>query len=238
MRLMWMCAPMFFAACVVTPVLVPAGGAPEGTQATVEAMGVRVSVDGAAWRGAPGDLARFVTPVRVVVDNRSGHPLRVAYEDFALEGSDGFVFKPLAPLPGLEPNSEREAPRVLLVDAHPPGPVHQARPVSPPPPRHPPVRFYVAPHYRYWWPHVWVWGGPFPRPWPVPTWRESLPTDDMIAEALPEGVVQDGGRVEGFLYFRGVTPRESRVMLRFELVDANDETPLGTVRVPLVVRSL
>jgi hypothetical protein len=58
----------------------------------------------------------------------------------------------------------------------------------------------------------------------------------MIAEALPEGVLQDGGRVEGFLYFRGVLGREARVTLRFELTDAANDQPFGAVNVPLVVR--
>ena len=103
MRITWMFAAMSLVGCVVTPVLVPAPGiSRSGTQATVETAGVRVWVDGAAWRGAPGDLSRYVTPIHVVIDNRSGHALRVAYEAFSLETGDGLLLRPLAPLPGAE----------------------------------------------------------------------------------------------------------------------------------------
>lgn len=188
-------------------------------------------------------VARGLGTEPVVIENHSGREVRVAYDDFTLVGGDGFSYHPVAPLPGMEPTSAREAPVIVLVDSRPPAqPVHPARPITPaprpppPPPRHPPVRFYVAPHYRYWWPHPFVWVRPFPIPRTAPAWSTALPTDDMIAEALPEGVLQDGGRVEGFLYFRGVTARESRVTLRFELTDANDERPFGTASLPLVVR--
>lgn len=245
MRWRTLMAVTIFSGCVVRPVLVPVGARGQ-TFATADSMGVRLSVDGTAWRGDPGDLSRVVTPVRVTLENRSGREVRVGYDDFTLVG-DGFTYRPLAPLPGVETSSALDVPQVVFVDSRPsaprpppPGPVHPAQPLPrprpPPPPRHPSVRFYVAPHYRHWWPHPWVWVRPFPHVWTAPAWSASLPTDDMIAEALPEGVLQDGGRVEGFLYFRGVAPRESRVTLRFELTDANSEQTFGALSLPLLVR--
>lgn len=69
------------------------------------------------------------------------------------------------------------------------------------------------------------------------TWRlpTALPTQDMLAEALPEGVHEDGGRVDGFIYFQNVT-REDQVRFELKLVDASNGTELGTpISVPFRV---
>jgi hypothetical protein len=230
-----------FAGCVVEPVLVPDRGATRvsgsDTKATAEVLGVQLRVDGAAWHGDPLELPELLTPVRLAIENHSGRPLRVAYEDFTLVGSSGFRYRAIAPVPGELPVSEAGGTPLRLVASMPtPSPVAH-RP--PPPPRHSPHRFYVAPHYRYRWPHPWVWVRPFrfdPYAYHRYGWAGRLPTDDMIAEAIPEGVLQDGGRVEGFVYFQGVARREKRVELQVSLVDAEDEKPFGELHVPLVVK--
>jgi putative addiction module killer protein len=38
-------------------------------------------------------------------------------------------------------------------------------------------------------------------------WPRDLPSEEMISEALPEGVIEGGGRVSGFLYFQRVAGR-------------------------------
>lgn len=228
-------------ACVVEPVLVPdpaAGARGVGTALQTEVAGVQVTIDGAAWHGVPSDLELRVTPVRVHLTNHSGHPLRVAYADFALVGATGFRYPAMAPLPGRVASAEvapdAAAPVVELASFHP------AVPVRPPPPfRHPPTRFFIAPHYHYWFPGPWVWVRPFPydaRYYERWAWPEPLPTDDMLAEALPEGVVQHDGQVQGFLYFQGVARRESKVSFELKLVDAEAQTALGTVWLPLTFR--
>jgi hypothetical protein len=57
----------------------------------------------------------------------------------------------------------------------------------------------------------------------------------MLAEALPEGVVQEGGKVSGFLYFEGVANRESRVEFVMNLVDASNGENFGQVSIPFAV---
>jgi hypothetical protein len=64
------------------------------------------------------------------------------------------------------------------------------------------------------------------------SWRERLPTQDMLARALPEGVVQDGGEVAGFTYYGSVTGRESAVEFEMTLVDARDGQTFGHVAIP------
>jgi hypothetical protein len=63
----------------------------------------------------------------------------------------------------------------------------------------------------------------------------NLPTGDMIQKALPEGVVEPGGRVSGFLYFEDPDDDVGRVTLTHELT-----TPMGTkfgqIQIPLLTR--
>src|SRR5207248_9956667 len=97
--------------------------------------------------------------------------------------------------------------------------------------------FFVAPHYPYLYPGIEPWGGPFAydpldydgyyRRWP-----ERLPIQDMLSEAIPEGAVQDGGTVSGFVYFHSVTSRESAVQFQMNLVDASDGTAFGVIIIP------
>jgi hypothetical protein len=58
----------------------------------------------------------------------------------------------------------------------------------------------------------------------------------MLEQALPEGTLEAGGRVEGFLYFQGVAERESQVVLQARLVDGRTGEPFGTLDIPFQVR--
>lgn len=224
--------------CVTEPVLVPGAGAQiaSGSETVAYAArdGVQVWVDGAAWAGTPVNLAELMTPINVTLENHTQQPLRVAYADFALVGASGFRYPAMPPLPGQKAVSSAEpaAGLVVLADFHP-------RRHALPPPRFHPRGFYIAPHFHYWWPGALVWNLTFPYDpayygrwnWPAP-----LPSDDMLALALPEGVLQVGGRVQGFVYFQGVASRERRVSFELNLVNASDGQAFGKLEVPLAVR--
>jgi hypothetical protein len=132
--------------------------------------------------------------------------------------------------------------------AHGHGPSHE--------PLHPRFRhdhFYVAPYYGYYYPGWPTWPGwnepgNYPlaygdqygdddsEPYVTPAPGEpsaSFPTDDMLAAALPEGVLQVGGSVEGFLYFQRVDEPTGAVQLQIALVDASIGQPFGDIAVPL-----
>ena len=61
---------------------------------------------------------------------------------------------------------------------------------------------------------------------------ERLPTPDMLSQALPEGMVQDGEDVTGFLYFPSVTGTEHAVELDMTLSDATDGQAFGRIAIP------
>ena len=56
----------------------------------------------------------------------------------------------------------------------------------------------------------------------------------MLEEALPEGVVEDGGRVSGFIFFQRPT-KDSQVQLQFQVRDAKTGQLLGTGNVPFLI---
>lgn len=198
-----------------------------GHGAIAEAAGVRIVAVAEAWRGYPEDLGSVVTPILVVVENGSARRLGIRYDRFALESPDG---------------------RRLV--AVPPFAVSGSVSVRVMAPYYPPVvGFGVAPYLSPYYPGWVVYSGDFPhrrahdhwrRDWPFfmahPTYAwVRLPTTDMIQRALPEGVVEPGGKITGFLYFDELPGSTRAVTFTATLVDAAGETPFGTVRIPFVV---
>jgi len=212
-------------ACATEKVLEPAAGAalaPGGVNvAEASAAGVTVKVTGDSWKGEPRDLGTLFTPVRVTLENHSGKTLRVSYRDFSLAGGSGFNYAAIPPMKAR-------------------GTLNASKTTSAPPPRlvgweH--RGFMVAPHYSYLYPGIEAWAGPFAYD-PLyydnfySRWPERLPTQDMLSEALPEGTLQDGGSVSGFVYFQSVTGRESAVRFKMDLVDATDGQAFGRLAIP------
>ena len=224
-------------ACIVVPRLVPA--TPTGADAELaftEVAGVRLWAGG-RWDGVPVRLPEMVTPIKLVIENHSGHPVRVSYRDCTLVGTSGFRYAALPPFPLRQAVGRVGDPgTIVLADYHPAQPVHPARPVKP---RYPHRHFHVAPPYVHVlpglvvWSHLWAWDMMYASMWA--RWPVELPTVDMQEQALPEGVLDDGGVITGFLYFQRAT-NETALRLEVQLVDAETEAPLGTAALPFVVR--
>lgn len=238
-RAFFLAAAVFATACAPKPMLIPDPGVQSGDfGATGEQAGVRVFVNGAMWRGQPASLWKVLTPVSVRIENRSGKALRVAYGDFALVGASGFRYAAVAPLSGNNaPTSglEEKSPGVVPAAYHPATPPRRPRPA----PRFYHRHFYVAPHYRYFYPGFRTWPHPYyydPFYYQRYSWAPPLPSEDMLSEALPEGALADEGHVQGFLYFQPVTQRESQVRFEMTLVDADSGDTFGKVELPFTVR--
>jgi hypothetical protein len=221
-----------WAACVHEPVLKPASSAQSvaGKQNTAfaDVAGVRVLVAGDAWKGRRSSPADQLTPIQVTVENHSGRALRIRYQDLSLHGGTGASYAPLA----LARENAYRFGSLMRTAAYQPMAVYV--PVT--------ARcdkqegLVDAPYLAYSYP------GPSPFRSSVfaygegdPSCAQAVPTGEMLAEALPEGSVQDGARAAGFLYFEGVGNRESTVQLGMNLVDANSGQPFGQVSIPLAV---
>jgi len=210
-------------ACASSPRLVPGADLPRlpgpGTGAALRDAGVRVEARTNAWRWQPEGLSEELTPVLLEIANESEHPLRVRYKELSIRTPAGGQLAALPPL-GIEGSV-----------AAPLGPY-----------AYPTRRFHVAPHlYGYYAPHLGVHAGPFTHDPHYyghygPTFRRlELPTESMLVRALPEGVVQPGGRVTGFVYFEELaedSAAQGVYTLRIDLVDAQTQERFGRVEIP------
>lgn len=195
-----------------------------GWGAVDRVAGVRMTAASGAWREYV-PAAAGVTPVKVTVENRGERPVRIRYGDFALMSPAGERFSALSPF-GLDPRGESLAaaagpvtdPEFLYDDS-----------------------FRLSPYASSVYPGLHVYGKPFDfetgyyRRYSF--LREEVPgvTPEMIARALPEGVLEPGGRLEGFVYFEEVDPDLERVRFRADLVDPRDGTRFGEISIPFVV---
>jgi hypothetical protein len=194
--------------------------------AVAEQAGVRLVADGDAWRGTPANLERSLTPVSVRLENHSGRALRLKYEHFTLVGGSRFRYSAVSPLElrgvasrKLAPDSGTGGAGVGVGMGWNWGP---GRPYGP---------GWGGPG---WYDPFW---GPYSSgPRGHPACQEPLPSEDMLEEALPEGTLENGGTVSGFLYFQGVANREDAVTLQARLVDATTGETFGALDIPFQVQ--
>jgi len=182
-------------ACASEPELLPAPGhrsAMGRSSLAVESRnGVTVTADGSVWDSSPKNLSTELAPVWVTLHNETGRSLRVQFDEFTLRGASGAIYMALAPY-------------VLRASG--------SRPVFEVQDSGDFDKFQVAPYLAPFYPWLPVWNGPLSCGPSIDSvaWRAGLPTDSMLERALPEGVLENGGSVSGFLYFQKVDVRESR----------------------------
>ena len=182
-------------ACAIAPELLPASGHKStigrSSLAVESRSGVTLTADGSVWHTSPKNLATELTPVWVTLHNDTGRSLRVQYDEFRLKGASGAIYIALAPY---DVRTPRSRPVFEVQDG---GDFD---------------KFQVAPYLADFYPWLPVWNGPLPYGPSISSvgWRAGLPTDSMLERALPEGVLENGGSVSGFLYFQKVDARESR----------------------------
>lgn len=207
--------------CSTTPDLVPAPGAQPappgpGKGAVAEVRGVRVVARSDAWSGFPPNLDR-VTPILVTIENDGTVPIRIRYNEFALVApSTGESF---AAIPPFNIRGTEVEPVTALGYSG----------------------FWVAPYYAPYYPRLRPYHGAFPFDQYYydryyPTWVDiELPTGDMVQKALPEGVLDPGGRVTGYLYFENVERGTGMVEFTKDVVNAATGATLGTIKIPFEV---
>ena len=194
--------------------------------AVSQVKGVQVIVQTDQWPG-PQPIQNEVTPVRVVIDNKSETALRLRYNDFALIADDGtrYAALPLYRIVGSIPEPVIDTGYTAITEPHF---VYHA--------------FTVAPFYANIYPTMMAYRGTFAYdPFYYDTYNAywinlPLPTQEMFKRALPEGVLDVGGRIEGYLYFERVSDDQSRVTFRADLSSTQSNQFFGEVRIPFNVQ--
>lgn len=202
----------------------------EGRATVVEERaGVEMAVTGGKWEGKPARLQETLTPLRVAIRNRSGRPLRVRFREFKLLSPAGRRYDAIPPY-----EMEATAKKTVIL------------PVSP---AFTYDRFSVVPYAAdlyvsgppRWvdpFPYDWSYYGPHYGQWPSHSVEVDvpLPTADMVARALPEGVIEDGGEASGFVYLQKLPSELAEVTFQADLVDARTGEFFGAISAPFRVK--
>ncbi len=175
--------------------------------------GVRLEARTKAWSGMPANLPLIFTPILVHVANNGTQPLMIRYSDFTLHRTDsGETWAAIPPF---------QIDKTVTVEQ----------------PYYRNEGFEVAPYLRAYYPG-WAWYQGFPdfdldyfnRYYPeFGTLR--LPTPDMLAAALPEGVLRPGGTMTGYLYFQHMPDTHAPVLLQ-ERLEAPGGQTFGRITLP------
>jgi len=193
------------------PVPAPGAIAPQvsGQGLVGEYAGVRVVARLHTWNGDPPTLSQYVLPIWIRIQNHSGKALLLRYSALSLgDMNDSQVT--LRPVPPARLNG-----RVIV-------------PVSA-----------VPPEFGLQDPWMGTWLEPGLDDYLVSnsSWRESLPTKEMLRRAIREGVIVDGAKVTGFVYFQRTAQNPATFTLRADLIDATTNQSFGRIEIPLSVLS-
>lgn len=181
----------------------------------------RIGVVASAERW-PGEayITERLTPIRVTITNESDDEVHIRYRDFRLVGESGITYRVLPPLsvrgsvdvstspgPALFPGFDYEGFVVAdpLGAAYPGVGVYEGTFDY--------DDFYHDAYYAYW------------------DLEQNLPTPEMIAAALPEGVILPGGFVAGWLYFQKIDDDEESVSFE-AMLHGPDEQDAAAIAIP------
>jgi len=101
--------------------------------------------------------------------------------------------------------------------------------------------FYIAPWYAPYYVGMRPWAY---SPWaynPIyydtyyPRWTVKLPTADMLELAIPEGVIEPGGSLSGYLYFPQIDDDAKRLIFGAQLMEGRSGMRLGALEVPFEI---
>ncbi|HYH97970.1 hypothetical protein [Hyalangium sp.] len=196
-----------------------------------EAHGVRLLANGSSWESYPKDLDDHLTPVELVLENRSGRPLNVRLRHFALVGEarhealsqaamDQFFSTRATRIQAPPPHTGQRLPNTpLAVGGHPSDGADRTY-----------TRTNGTNDVRY--------AGPPCISCMPPAHGLTEPSADMVRQAFHEGAVPDGGTQAGFLYFPPLDAREGQVQVQLQatLEDARTGEAFGTLSLPLQIR--
>lgn len=215
-------APTANALPEVGPTAATASTAPEG----LSNAGVRVTTMSVGeWPGVY-EIDEVVTPLKVRIENNGSSPLAVRHDRFQLRTDTGQRYRAL-PLWKIEGEGTAE---ITVSDPAPigaPGFSHRG--------------FGVAPYFGSLYPGIGTYSGPGYYSGAGYGLYDSyfvntqLPTPAMRERALPEGVIDPGGYVEGFLFFEKVSDDARQVTFTYDLANPSTGQSFGALAIPYTI---
>ena len=217
--------PVSAAAVAFSLMFAAAGGPPVAAQSAAGATGQAILVQ-------PGDLDRWpgpariksnITPLEVTIQNRGSTPVLLALSRLRLVGRNGEVFRAL-PLfhvkasTGGEPQlSDPFEVRDLKFETR---------------------GFRLAPTYRVAYRGIPIAEervGLSPDYYKLYDYYSGkpLPTTGMRRRGIPEGIIDPGGEVKGYLFFEDVSRSAKPVTLHYEIVDPTSGASTGSIQVAI-----
>lgn len=189
---------------------------PNVARAAAQGLSMDVEID--AWSGDPASLGSILTPVKISLTNEGDHAVSLRYQNFTLSDPRGVRSSAIPPFQIRGSTDPLPAPIV---------PSFSYR------------NFYAYPYYRFYgpgfnyWADDWGWDGAWYGS-SYRYWSRDLPTADMVRKAIPEGVLNPGGEVSGYLYFPLLAGDSKTVELQAVLMDANTHQQFGVLNIPFV----
>lgn len=245
-------AVLGLAGCASHPALRPAEAARGNGEGVADtSASVMVVAQSENWAGSPNPIEGY-QPVHVRIENRGDHPVRLRYQDFQLAIGDS--------------TRSPADPRAIEGRSYTTAYGHEDASYG----RYARRGFHIAPHHAelidrapnaytagYGHPHRfghgfhsgfgygfgygfrgvhyggYRHGGPHAR-------EVELPSRDMLLAAIPEGVLEPGGRLEGFLYYPDLSQAAAEgeetqpTTLTLAVVHAETNESLGRASLPFV----
>ncbi len=199
-------------------------------RAMTSVAGVDITVAADAWTGLPPDIGH-IEPLLVTIANNGTVPIRIRYDQFAAVGPTGDRMRALPPF---EIRGHEWVDPYFIPGGYPSaGYALGGYPFAA-------DRFWVAPYLGGFYPGFRPFGGPFfYDPWfysaYYPAWKVGLPTQDMMVQALPEGVVEPGGKIAGFLYIEHKPKHGKHSTFVYDVVNAETQELIGKVKEPIEI---
>lgn len=171
------------------------------------------------------DIESAVTPVKVQITNTGSTAIRIRYDDFKLVGADGTTY-PALPLYDIDTTVSTPISPSIYGPIGRPGFLYRG--------------FRVAPYYSGIYPGLPRFGGPFGYgryglgyydAFGPGFARVQLPTREMYRNVLPEGVLDPGGMLQGWIYFKHVDNMRGDIAFDAQVTSIDGST-LGNVTIP------
>jgi hypothetical protein len=138
-------------------------------------------------------------------------------------------------------------PLAVRIENHSGGPIellplsHPSPAVASLQPTYRAAGFFIAPRFARTYPRLPVWQSSLVRDESLyrldyRKWSDGLPSADVLLKGLPEGILQDGGSISGFLYFDGEARGQRDLTLQADLPAGDGERRVALIEIPFRIQ--